>query len=76
MIFRYYEDRSIKRYGNRDLFHIAVSHKYQQRACGTKSGQILLNCVTDAIIVNIYIKCRLKLIENELGHTFELNVTF
>ena len=44
--------------------------------CGTKSGQILLNCVTDAIIVNIYIKYRLKLIENELGHTFELNVTF
>ena len=45
-------------------------------ACGTKSGQILLNCVTDAIIVNIYIKYRLKLIENELGHTFELNFTF
>ena len=45
-------------------------------ACGTKSGQILLNCVTDAIIVNIYIKYRLKLVENELGHTFELNVTF
>ena len=41
------------------------------KACGTKSGQILLNCVTDAIIVNIYIKYRLKLIENELGHTFE-----
>ena len=47
-----------------------------EQACGTKSGQILLNCVTDAIIVNIYIKYRLKLIENELGHTFELNVTF
>ena len=46
------------------------------RACGTKSGQILLNCVTDAIIVNIYIKYRLKLIENELGHAFEVNVTF
>ena len=45
-------------------------------ACGTKSGQILLNCVTDAIIVNIYIKYRLKLIENELGHTFELNSEF
>ena len=45
-------------------------------ACGTKSGQILLNHVTDAIILNIHIKYRLKLIENELGHTFELNVTF
>ena len=47
-----------------------------QRACGTKSGQILLNHVTDAIILNIHIKYRLKLIENELGHTFELNDTF
>ena len=26
----------------------------------------------NAIILNIYIKYRLKLIENELGHTFEL----
>ena len=41
-----------------------------------KSGQILSNHVTDASIRNIYIKYRVKLIENELGHTFELNVTF
>ena len=53
-----------------------IEWEYELEVCGTKSGQILLNCVTDAIIVNIYIKYRLKLIENELGHTFELNVTF
>ena len=56
----------INQLNNRDL----------DRACGTKSGQILLNRVTDASILNIYIKYRLKLIEKELGHTFELNVTF
>ena len=44
-------------------------------ACGTKGGQILLR-TTNASIHNIYIKYRLKLIENELGLTFELIVTF
>ena len=46
------------------------------KACGTKSGQILLNRVTDASIRNMYIKYRQKQIENETRHTFELNVTF
>ena len=60
------------------VFNIFSEKKYSRLylACGTKSGQILLNRVTDAIILNIYIKYTLTLIENELGHTFELNDTF
>ena len=43
-------------------------------ACGTKSGQILLNRVTDASILNIYITYRLKLIENEAKCHFLSNL--
>ena len=54
-------------YNYSNLQNVIVFHM----ACGAKSGQTLYNRVTDASIRNIYIKYRLKLIENELGHTFE-----